>query len=71
VASAHLAVAEMADLFVALATDANLSPHRYLAMNGAAPEVVFEEWRIRPALIVGFTFTIAGTAQYAITEGAR
>jgi hypothetical protein len=69
--AAHLAVAQGADLFVAFALDADLTPHRYVVSGGAQPETVFEQWRVRPALLVGFTFTIAGVPQYPPIESPR
>jgi hypothetical protein len=70
-AAAHLAVGQGADLFVAAAADVDLGPHRFVAMEGKTPDPVFEQWRLRPALLLGFTFTLAGAPQYASVEGPR
>jgi hypothetical protein len=70
-AAVHLAVAEAADLFVAASGDVDLGPHRFVVMRGGGPAPVFEQWRLRPALLLGFTFTIAGPAQYPHVESTR
>jgi hypothetical protein len=70
-AAAHFGVAQGADLFVALATDVDLAPHRYILAGANETETVFEQWRVRPALLVGFTFTVAGAPQYPPLESPR
>jgi len=64
-AMSRFAVAPTADVFLAATVDADLSPDRYVIREGGRSEVVFETWRVRPALAFGFTFSLAGPPLYA------
>jgi hypothetical protein len=68
-AAAHLAVGSTADLFLALSADADLAPPRYVMHEGATSEEVFLPWRVRPGLMLGFTFTLAGVPAYPARGG--
>jgi hypothetical protein len=61
--AAHLAIARGSDMFLAFMTDVDLAPHRYVVHDGQdLTEVVYQPSRVRPALALGFTFTVAGSA---------
>ncbi len=68
--AAHVAVGTSADLLFALSTDIDLSPHRFVVAEGAQTEVLFAPWRVRPALLLGFTFNIVGELPYAPAAAA-
>jgi hypothetical protein len=63
-AAVHFAVGPTADLFAALAADADIAPHRFVVLVGQQAEPLFEQWRVRPALLAGFTFNLAGATPY-------
>jgi hypothetical protein len=65
IVAAHLSVGTSADLLLAFSTDIDLSPHRFVVTEGAEIEPLFVPWRIRPALLLGFTFNLAGSLPYA------
>ena len=61
---AHFSVGPSADLVVALSADVDLSPHRFVIAEGRETEALFTPWRVRPALLLGFTFNLAGSLPY-------
>jgi hypothetical protein len=63
--AAHFSVGPSADLVVALSADVDLSPHRFVIAEGNETEPLFTPWRVRPALLLGFTFNLAGSLPYA------
>lgn len=65
IVAAHLSVGPSADLLLALSADVDLSPHRFVVAEGAEIQPLFAPWRVRPALLVGFTFNLAGSIPYA------
>ncbi len=65
IVAAHFAVGPSADLLVAFSADVDLSPHRFVVLEGTQAEPLFTPWRVRPALLVGFTFNLAGSVPYA------
>jgi len=63
--AAHLSVGPSADLLLAFSADIDLSPHRFVVAEGTEIEPLFVPWRVRPAILVGFTFNLAGSVPYA------
>lgn len=62
--AARLGLASSVDLLLAFAVDADLAQRRYVTDAGGNRSVVFEPWRVRPFLSVGFAFTLAGPSRY-------
>ncbi len=62
----HLAVARTADVWLALTIDVDLIPRRFRTTEGT---VLFEPWPVRPALMLGFSFSAAGAEPYASRAG--
>jgi hypothetical protein len=68
--AAHVALGARADLVVAAVGDVDLAPRRYVVREGPDSEAVFAPIRFRPAIMAGFTFTMAGASAYPAREGA-
>jgi hypothetical protein len=47
-------------LFASLSADLDLAPRRYLTLVQGTRSLLFETWRVRPMLAVGFTFELWG-----------
>lgn len=47
-------------LFASLSADLDLAPRRYLTLVQGTRSLLFETWRVRPTLAVGFTFELWG-----------
>jgi hypothetical protein len=62
---AHIAVASSADLYLALALDADLQPPNFVERDIMMTSSVFAPWRFRPSVLLGFTFDVLGPAPYA------
>ncbi len=56
----RFALGPRADFVFALAADVDLAPHRYVIHDGASTDVAFEPWLVRPTLVLGLDFTLAG-----------
>jgi hypothetical protein len=47
------------DVFVAVSGDVDLLPRRFLVQDtGGAKDLLVETWRVRPALLLGFSFDL-------------
>jgi hypothetical protein len=64
--SAHFAVARSADVWLGLTVDLDLRPRKYVI--GGEP--LFEAFPVRPALMLGFSFSAAGAEPYEARLGA-
>ncbi len=53
----HLSLASRVDLFLGFTLDVDLAPRRYVADLPTGRETVYEPWRVRPALVLGFDFS--------------
>ena len=51
-------ISSSAELFGVLAGELDFVPRRYVVTGDGAPQVVFQTWRVRPALTLGFTFDL-------------
>jgi len=58
-------VAASADLYLALALDADLQPPNFVERDMMVTSPVFAPWRFRPSVLLGFTFDVLGPAPYA------
>lgn len=58
--SVHVALVESVALTVSGAIDVELSSRRYVLDDRGTRTDVFVPWRVRPALVLGFAFTVAG-----------
>jgi len=67
----RLGVAKVADVFLQVALDADLAPQRYVLRVGKDTEGVFETFRLRPSLSLGFAFNLVGSSPYAHREERR
>lgn len=67
----RVGVAKVADVFLQLALDADLAPQRYVVHVGKGTEGVFESFRLRPSLSLGFAFNLVGSSPYAHREERR
>ncbi len=67
----RVGVAKVADVFLQLALDADLAPQRYVLRVGKDTEGVFETFRLRPSLSLGFAFNLVGSSPYAHREERR
>jgi hypothetical protein len=52
------------DVFLAISGELDLLPHRYVAAEPTTRHVLYDAWRVRPAVALGFTFDLVG-------QGAR
>ncbi len=63
VLGARYAVTRGAEMFLDFGLDVDVAPHRYVVQDGAnVSDVAFLPSRVRPALSLGFDFTVAGRA---------
>ncbi len=63
VLGARYAVTRGAEMFLDFGLDVDLKPHRYVVHDGPnISEIAFLPSRVRPALSLGFDFTVAGRA---------
>jgi hypothetical protein len=65
IASARVAVGARVDFSLTVAADCDLAPRRYVIDDGPNVDVLFQPWVVRPMLLLGFDFTLAGPALYA------
>jgi len=68
-AALHVAVARSADVWLAFALDADLTPRRWVVVSGPVRELVFAPWQVRPAVQLGFSFGALGPAPYVSRLG--
>jgi hypothetical protein len=57
---ARYAPTETTAVFVGVSADVDLLPRRLVAEVQGTREVLFEAWRVRPAVMVGFSFDVLG-----------
>ena len=60
----HLGVARSADLSLSFTLDVDLAPRRFVVNVGGSPEELFNPWRVRPALLLGFSLSPVGPDPY-------
>lgn len=60
----RLAVAKSADVVLAALIDGDLAPSRYVVNDQGARQAFFNPNRVRPALFLGFSFTLLGPDPY-------
>jgi len=63
--AAHVALAPGVAMTVAVLGDLDLTPSRYVVVDGTAVEAVLAPWSVRPTLLAGFTFTALGEPAFA------
>lgn len=68
-ATARVALAEAADIFLTLGVDGDLAPPRYVTETARVHTEVFTPSRVRPFLLVGFAVTALGPKPYPPRTG--
>ncbi|MBL8954020.1 MAG: hypothetical protein JNK82_24800 [Myxococcaceae bacterium] len=63
----HVALASSVDVHLALAADVDLRPPRFITDDRRE---VFTPWRVRPSLVLGFSFNVLGPDPYRHGIGA-
>jgi hypothetical protein len=56
----HLALARTVDLWLAVDVDVDLAPRRFVAELGPVKQELFSPWRVRPGMLLGFSFSAIG-----------
>lgn len=56
----HHRLTPATDVFLTVSGDLDLLPHRYVAIEPATQHVLYDAWRLRPAVALGFTFELVG-----------
>ena len=60
----HLGVARSADLSLSFTLDVDLAPRRFVVDVAGTREALFDPWRVRPGLMLGFTLSPVGPDPY-------
>jgi hypothetical protein len=68
--SARLSVGRASAVYAALSADVDLAPRRFVADVAGVRTALYEPWRVRPALVLGFSWSAAGPAPWPDAEGA-
>lgn len=63
--AAHVALVPGVAMTVAVLGDLDLTPSRYVIVDGTAVEPVLAPWSVRPTLLAGFTFTAFGQPSFS------
>lgn len=57
--------ARSVDLWLGAMVDLDLAPRRFVVNVGGTAEELFQPWRVRPAILLGFSFAPVGKEPYA------
>jgi hypothetical protein len=58
-------IARSADVWVGVMVDVDLAPRRFVVNVGGTTEELYLPWRVRPAVLLGFSFAPVGKEPYA------
>lgn len=67
----HLAIGAGTALSLLVGADVDLTSRRWVVEGAAQRVEAFAPWRVRPMMMLGFTFTALGDGRFAAREAAR